>query len=256
MRRCVFTFFFFLVLISGSGCNSVLGPDEPDRNWRVFESPNFLVHVRPNSYAEQNLTILTDNLETHKAYILNALEIGYAGAIAVFFYDTPEDAERSGPGGSAFPWTESVKVVCSSFYGGIYTAAHHEVTHVVTHNALGKPGTFFMSEGTAMGIAMEGVWRCWYQVHVHSCVRQLMASGRLPALKTMIDDSRWGDLDDAVSYPASGSFVLYLFERFGALPIKRLFNTRTSDFGRAFQEVCGQTIEEAESAWRAYCLAW
>lgn len=257
MKRYAWALFIIVGLISESGCNSVFGPDELDRNWRVFESPHYLVHVRPNSYAEQNIKLLVDNLEAHYAYVLNSLEISYAGIIAVFFYNSPKDAGLPGPGGSALPWTECVRAVCGSAYGGIYTAAHHEVTHVLTHNALGRPGTRFMSEGTAMGVAMEeGLWRYWNGSHIHSYTRQLITSGRLPALKTLIDDSSWRELGDDITYPASGSFVLYLLERFGAFPIKQLFITPSKAFAQTFEKLYGQTLEEMESAWRAYCLEW
>jgi hypothetical protein len=251
IKRWASTLSLIFIVISGPCCHSLFGPEEPDSNWKVFESPHFLVHVRPNSFAEQNIVHLLEDLEAHYTYVLRTLKINYAGRIAVFLYDSPQDAGRQWVGGNAFPKTECAIAVCSAAYG-IHTAAPHEITHVITQNTLGEPETFLMSEGTAMGIKEEGM-RLWNGTHVHSCTQQLIVTGRLPSLNTLL---QWSELDDDITYPASGSFILYILERFGPEPIKRLFNTPPHDFAAKFKDLCGLTIEETETAWKSYCLKW
>lgn len=239
-----------IIIISNSDCSSILGPDDPDLNWNRHESARYLVYVRPNSYAEQNINRLLEDLEAHYTYVLSVLEINYTGRIIVFFYDSAQDAGRRG--GMAGPRTETVVAVCSPGESGLFTAAQHEVTHVITHNALGEPGTYFMSEGTAMSIAMPGTWRFWNGSPLDLCARQMIISGQMPSLNALIDNGQWGKLESDITYPASGSFLLYLIERFGSGPIKQLFNTSSRDFPNRFKETTGFTLEDIESAWKAF----
>jgi hypothetical protein len=48
---------------AGYGCHAILGPSQIDTNWRVIDSPHFAFHVRPGSFAEQNIATLIEVLE-------------------------------------------------------------------------------------------------------------------------------------------------------------------------------------------------
>ena len=77
---------------AGYGCHAILGPSEIDTNWKVIDSPHFAFHVRPGSFAEQNIATLIDVLEDQYAFALRALDIRYAGRISLFLYENAADA--------------------------------------------------------------------------------------------------------------------------------------------------------------------
>lgn len=107
---------FCLVLLIMASCKNIFGPEnfEQDLNWNIWERQHFIFYVRPNSFAEQNIDTLIQTLESHYAYVLNTLELNYSGIISVYIYNSAEDIGGSEHcGGSAYPRTETVKVVCS-----------------------------------------------------------------------------------------------------------------------------------------------
>ena len=98
------------LVAAGSGCHAILGPSEIDANWKVIDSPHFAFHVRPGSFAEQNIATLIEVMEDQYAFALGALDIRYAGRVSLFLYNNASDAgepigsERSG---TAYPNTEA-----------------------------------------------------------------------------------------------------------------------------------------------------
>src|SRR6188474_1742057 len=89
------------------GCHAILGPSAIDANWKVIDSPHFAFHVRPGSFAEQNIATLIEVLEDQYAFALRALDIRYAGRISLFLYESAADAdEKFDRSGTAYPDTE------------------------------------------------------------------------------------------------------------------------------------------------------
>src|SRR5512145_3149388 len=99
---------------AGSGCHALLGPSEVDRNWRVIDSPHFAFHVRPGSFAEQNISTLIEVLEDQYTFALRTLDIRYAGRISLFLFESAADAdEQSERSGTAYPDTEAARAIVS-----------------------------------------------------------------------------------------------------------------------------------------------
>jgi len=245
---------FCLVLLITASCKNIFGPKnfEKDLNWNIRERQHFIFYVRSNSFAEQNIDTLIQILESHYAYVLNTLELNYSGIISVYIYNSPEDIGTEYCGGSAYPRTETVKVVCSPICGGVSTAAPHEIVHVIAKNALGEPGTFFLNEGLAVALEETRLG-----MHLHDWTKKFIEEKRLPSLNTLIDNSRWFDIAYEISYPVSGSFVNYLINMYGAYNIKELFyRANSSNFLKEFQDIYGKSLEGVEAEWKTYCLNW
>src|SRR5262245_53546801 len=99
---------------AGPGCHAILGPSEFDTNWRVIDSPHFAFHVRPGSYAEQNIATLTDVPKDQYAFALRAMDIRYSGRVSLCLFESAADAgERFARSGTAFPDTESARAIVS-----------------------------------------------------------------------------------------------------------------------------------------------
>src|SRR4029453_19223640 len=99
---------------AGAGRHAILGPSEIDTNWKVIVSPHFAFHVRPGSFAEQNVATLIDVMEDQYAFALGALDIRYAGRISLFLYENAADAdEKFERSGTAYISTETVRAIVS-----------------------------------------------------------------------------------------------------------------------------------------------
>ncbi|MHB2148433.1 peptidase MA family metallohydrolase [Calditrichota bacterium LG25] len=244
------------MLLTAFSCSRIFAPDgyETDKNWQVAETAHFFFYYRTGSFAEQHLDSIIAIEESAYEHIMKTLELNYSGAISVYIYNSPQDAGWEKTGGRAYPRTETVEAVYSptSKSIGVKGAACHEITHVMTWNALGEPGTQFFSEGIA--VAMDGEWRSSADtiVSVHQWTKKFLLEGTLPALNELIGN--WNGVPGSISYPVSGSFVRFLLEEYGAEKLKQLFYRATPDnFNDEFQRIYHASLPSVEQRWQEYC---
>ena len=235
-----------------AGCDTVLGPTKPDANWRVHDSARFSFFVRPGSFAEQNVARLAEVLEDQYSVTVASLDLGYAGHISAFLYNSAADADlMSDYAGVGYPGTETFRAVCvPPLDGNLFGLLSHEANHVILKNGLGRPGTFFVSEGLASTMLSE---------RFHTYGKTLLYAwtnshaSQIPPLAALADDAKWNDYPQDVSYKASASFLAYLLETSGAQRLRQLYYAPSPDFTRRFQEIYGRSLEDAERAWKEFC---
>jgi hypothetical protein len=132
----------------------------------------------------------------------------------------------------------------------------HELAHVLSHQALGKPGTRLLSEGLA--VALDGGYglvlryvaggrRIFDQKTLGSWMAQYRDSGRLLAPAELLEEQ--DRLEEALFYPQAGCFVLFVEEKFGLEALKTLFTAPDSDFRRVFRDLTGHGLEEIRDAY-------
>ncbi|HSW27948.1 MAG TPA: hypothetical protein VLH75_00525 [Longimicrobiales bacterium] len=240
------------ILSLSLGCDAVLGPTAGDNNWRSYDSAHFSLFVRPGSFAEANRARLAEVLDDQYATTLDRLGITYAGRISAFLYTSAADAalecQRCGMG---YPATEALRATCMApLDGNLFYLLSHEANHVIQWNAMGRPGTYFMSEGLASAVMStrfhevgnEFNW-AWTASHASA----------IPPLSVLIDDSKWSGSD--VAYKASASFVAYLIDLAGPEPIRQLYPVKSPDFAQRVNTLYGRSLEDLERDWRAFCAA-
>jgi hypothetical protein len=239
---------------TGPGCHAILGPSSMDTNWRVIDSPHFAFHVRPGSFAEQNIARLTEVLEDQYAFALAALDIRYAGRISLFLFESAADAdEQSERSGTAYPDTETARAIVSPPLETTYGLVAHESNHVIQHNGIGPPATSFINEGLASAIMSE---------RFHSGGKSFLYpwtarnDALIPPLTDLIDDGKWHDIDSQVAYRASASFLAYTLDLGGPDRLKQLQPAGSSEFAARFQQIYGRSLDQAEREWRAFCAAF
>jgi hypothetical protein len=92
---------------------------------------------------------------------------------------------------------------------------------------------------------------------LHVLARQYDATGRLPALPSLLRSADFFSFDSNVMYPCAGSFVRYLIESQGLAPLKRYFATATFDDAASttesrFLAAYGRALAAVWAEW----LAW
>ena len=74
----------------------------------------------------------------------------------------------------------------------------------------------------------------------------------IPPLADLTDDAKWNAFDRSTAYNASASFLAYLLDTYGAPRMRQLFYVTSADFARRFQEIYGQSLGDAERAWKEF----
>lgn len=236
----------------GTGCDAVLGPTQPDSNWRTYDSARFSLFVRPGSFAEQNAARLAEVLEDQYSVTVASLNLGYTGHISGFLYNSAADADlTSDYSGVGYPETETFRAVCvPPLDGNLFGLLSHEANHVILKNGLGRPGTFFANEGLASTMVSER-FHPYGKTFLYAWTNS--HASQIPPIAALADDEKWNDYPQDVAYKASASFLAYLLETSGAGRLRQLYYVPSPDFARRFQEIYGRSLEEAERAWKDFC---
>lgn len=240
------------ILGLSAGCDALLGPAQPDGDWQSYESVYFTLFVRRGSFCEANQVRLAEVLDDQYATTLERLGITYSGRVSAFLHASADDAAMGFEyGGLGYPATEALRATCLAPLGGqLFSLLSHEANHVIQQNAMGRPGTYFMSEGLASAVmstrfhelGRESFW-AWTASHASA----------IPPLATLIDDARWDGSD--LEYRASVSFVAYLIERAGPAPIRQLFQVKSAHLAERLEALYGRSLEDLERDWHAFCAA-
>jgi len=214
----------FINLFLLSSCGFITGNNfDPGENWQSRESEHFRFYYREDSFADTHIDEIIQIEEEAFQHIIDSLEINYHDKTTIYIYDSPADAGWDHIQGFAYCWDKFILTIYSEAGKsiGVKGAACHEITHVMTWNSIGKPGTNFLDEGTA--VAMDGEWHAASDVitGLHQWTKKYLAEGTLPSISQLVND--WDSINGLISYPVSGSFVTYLIERFGVANFKKLF---------------------------------
>ena len=243
----------------GSGCQTILGPSQPDNNWHLFDRGHFTFYARPGSFCEQNIDAIAQVLEDQFAASVSALNLTYAGHIAAYLHSSGQDAGfiAEGAGGDhtgvAYPQTETMRAACvAPLDGNLYSLLSHESNHVIIINGLGRPGTRFVNEGLPSAILSEHFHKqgstfyyAWTASH----------RTKIPPVADMADDAKWETYPQETVYNAGASFLAYLLATYGEPPLRMLFYAESSSFSATFQRAYGRTLTDAEADWLAFCQA-
>jgi len=240
-----------LALFAGA-CQPVLGPTEIEGEWQAYTSAHFSLHVRPGTFAEQSIPTMTAWLEDQYAVSNARLELTYSGRVTGVLYPSADDAGRTfDRSGTGYPETESFKAVCTApLDDSLLQLLAHEANHVILWVGLGRAGTSLMREGLPSAVVSERFYPVGPSFLYAWTARN---ASRLPPLAQLANDDAWEGYPQEVAYNASASFLAYLIEAYGPVPLKRLHGATSEAFERRFQEIYGRTLAQAETEWKAFC---
>ena len=167
-----------------------IGQFNPGDNWELEKTKHFDIYYRADSYAEENLDDIIPVQEEAYLHILEQLKVQFNDTISIYIYPTPEDAGWDHVQGLAYNRQKTVLGVYSEKGKsiGVEGASAHEITHVITWNAIGKPGTTFLNEGLA--VTMDGVWHAVSDpiTDLHQWAKKFMDEDKLPAVSEMVNN--------------------------------------------------------------------
>jgi hypothetical protein len=241
------------------GCNPIYGPTPTDDNWRTRSIGHFTYYVRPDSFAESVLTPLSEVLDDQFTTTVTRLNLRYSGHITMFLHNSGADAGFGNDGGGgdhsgvAYPDTETVKSVCvPPLDGNLFGLLSHESNHVILHNGLGRPGTTLLNEGLASAVISER-----FHTQGPTFYYRWTADRRaqLPRLTDLVDDEKWRGFPQQMAYNTGASFLAYVIQIYGPVPLKAIYYTDSSAFPAAFKAAYGKTLEQVESEWIAFLMA-
>lgn len=235
-----------------AGCNSYLGPSKVDENWHVTESTYFMLHARPDTFADHSAATLGQVLDDQYEVTLQWLGASYGNRISGFLTNNAADGDfEAEHSGVAFPDTASFRATATPpADANLFALLAHEANHVVIVGSLGRANTHFMAEGLASAVISERyhpLGRHYYYKWTNSHRPQLVP------LTMLIDDDRWDHANSNVAYSEAASFLGYLLETGGAAKLRQVYYANSSAFESRFSQVYGQSLASAEASWLDFC---
>ena len=238
-----------------AACQTVLGPSKTDSNWDVQERGRFTFYARSSSFAAKSIDQLFLVLDDQCDYAAATLDVQYRAHVSMFLYDSNNDAGfPPDVAGVAYSDTQTVRAVCAPpLDGNLMARVSHELNHLITRNALGQSGTYFMTEGIASAIISE---------RYHSSGRHFLfpwtASRlpQLPAIAALLDDDHWNDSPTVIAYNTSASFLAWLVDLRGPAPLRQVFVARSKEISDRMESAYGKSVAQLEADWKTFVAGW
>lgn len=210
----------------------------PGFNWVVERSAHYKFYFEEGSPAARDITQIERVMESEYSHITSLL-----GSTNIDFHSDAfivssrkRMMQLCGHESNGL----SVGRVLLFVYGEVNALGAHEETHLLSRHLWGAPHGLWITEGLAVYSDDE-----WQGFQLHGVCKRLHAGGKLLALAALQDDHEFHRTSEMVTYPESGSFIKFLYERYGIDAIRRLWHTGII----AIPTVTGKTLEEIESEW-------
>lgn len=265
-KKTLFRVVLMLMLASVS-CTDFIASVEKHTDWDVFEHGRVTLYVRPAGYtqtASPDDAAIDRILENQNFYYSNINEflgLNYSERVHIYLFNLDEAYFSIGTqnGGHAVSDRSTIyySYIRPSFqdnFGRTAFIGAHEMVHVITHNALGKPFTKMMSEGYA--VAIDGAYgrrEAAAGVVVGRSVMEWMVqhyqAGNVMSPEELL---AMRDEADAIYYPNAGFFVRYLWDRFGVETINKLFNEGEENFRVRFLQETGVSWTQVSQEYTVY----
>lgn len=137
--------------------------------------------------------------------------------------------------GMASPKIDAVFYV---FKNRLENVGSHEFCHVIADNLWGKR-EHWVSEGLAVYSDDK-----WHGNDLHDLSKHLLLNGKLIPLENLIKNFR--KHTDLITYPEAGSFVKFLYEKYGLSKLKEIWKRGAAGIPQTF----GKSLTNLEKEWR------
>lgn len=207
--------------------------------WLTHETEHFTFYYLPDTNAAEAIDDIAEEHEAVYGDIVQTLKVNYDEMIHFYLYPSREALYRSTARESGHAITDASEVHSLWISEDERQSTGHEMTHIITAQAVGEPSEALLGEGIAVCLDHSGN-------KPHVVAARLLKAKRHIVLEDMLGDA-WFEKDAEVAYAQSGSFACYLLEKNGAKKFKQIYVE--ADFISALKHIYGANLSALEKKW-------
>ena len=234
-----------------------LSPNHPEREWKVIETPHFLIHYyQGNSKIAREMAVIAEEVYPK---ITSDIDAEPKQKVPVIIN---EDDYFNG---SAEAFRNRIVLdptVARTSYIGSRRFIAHEFTHVITYEAFdnGLPFSKVYNSSNVPLWFFEGLAQYEAEYWYPSYDRMLCLHTLNHSILTTSERNAFGILSDshtgASGYNEGYSFIKYILDKYGHKNLPKLFtnikNVNNYNFPRAINITFGKNLNELEDEWKNF----
>jgi Peptidase MA superfamily len=250
MERTKSLLIFSTMLIILSGCMLDIFDYSSISPQKVFENRNFVwecdssLHIKyyyaPHSTAAKNIDSIKIKSESYYEHALSLVhEINYPRKISLIFSESRSKMKEltSFESNGLANW--KYNAIYYVYGDSLRINGVHEFNHVITTNLWGENDSYhWLSEGFAVYSDNS-----WGKYDLHLLCKYLLDKNRLLSIHELRNN--FNDYSSLITYPQSGSFVKYLYEKYGYDKFKQFWQQGDGKV----QNIYGKSFETLEQEW-------
>ena len=208
-------------------------------SWISDRSENFDYFFEAGTPAARDIEKIKERMEASRARVEKLLGTVPGPRIPAFIVDSRARMKELAGFETNGLATGSVSLMV--YNDTINAVGAHEMCHVRAYMLWGKSHGTWVNEGLAVYSDDQ-----WWGVPLHPVARGLLDRGKLIPLKDLVAEGWHKKYPDLDTYPELGSFVKFVYEKYGLPAVRTLWQHGASGAGAAF----GKPLSEVEAEWR------
>jgi hypothetical protein len=220
-----------------------------------IETAHFIIHYARTPAIEADIKLLAEDHELRYAEVVADLGVAPAGKLGSYYFANGDQKARWMGARNvemAKPWRHEIYLDHREFP---HSSLRHEIAHAVA-SAFGDPilgiavkDHVLVNPGLVEGLAVAIDWPGEGTLTPHESAHVLQVLGYLPPLEQLFSLGFLGQ-SSIRGYATAGSFVRFLFERYGAEKLRALYRS-----GDDFEGVYGKSFSQLEHEWKEMIAA-
>ncbi|MBQ0036596.1 MAG: hypothetical protein KBT35_06740 [Firmicutes bacterium] len=221
---------------------------------------HYVFHCPKGSVAEKEINEIVELQEGCYSFISDFLCTDAKGKIHYHFFDTSKevgsqyalvyDNNNDEPcNGFALPDTRSkdgFNHIFAVYNNEVKCVGFHEDAHIISYS-LGRPVSQFIREGLAMFFD-----RYWWGIDNYSWTRWYVEERKMPSVTELLENEKFNEYSEAITYPVSGAFTGYLIERFGKDKYVEFYKCIADKGMNAFKQIFRTSMSSLEKDFIKY----
>jgi len=207
--------------------------------WKTEKSKSFVFYYEARTPAARDIEKIKTNMEKERSAVEALLGATSRQKLDVFLVDSLKRMKEL-VGSERHAWASDT--VIGATYGDdrIRRVGAHEILHCLALKLWGRPSGLWASEGLA--VYSEDEWR---DIPLHLLAKWLLDKGQLLPMSTLTNSDSWKT--NMITYPQCGSFVKFIYERYGMAVMKDFYLKGIQKAGKQM----GKTLPDLEKEWLA-----
>lgn len=243
-------------------CSGFLADLDLENEWLVIDNDTVALHYRLPGFTNkpspttEEANRITSNQSLYYRAIQDSLGCTFSDKVIIYLYNIDEAPDHIGStyGGHSIP---RFNTIYFSFFhhNKPFTDQYgiedpflgaHEMVHVVSHRAIGYPGTTLMSEGYANWL--DKSYARYNIIEIIKSYRDNDISKILQPEELLYKT----ETGESIYYPNAGVFTMFLVKYYGIDIINQLFTRQTGDFITDFETLTGASWSDMEDNYCEY----